>query len=775
MIDAPNSTPGVSMEAVQRLGKYEIRGTLGRGAMGTVYDGWDPVIARRVAIKTVPLPENPDPETAEEIARFKREAQAAGRLTHPNIVAVYDYGETNNLAYIVMEFVDGPSLKTLLDKQERFPTETIGRVMADVLAGLQFSHERGVVHRDIKPANVMLSSDGRAKIADFGIARIEASSMTQAGTMLGTPAYMSPEQFMGQVVDARTDVYSAGVMLYQLLTGERPFDGGLTAIMHKVLNTEPPPPSELAVTSPAPLDPVVKRAMAKRPDDRFPSASAFAEALQAALAEAPAKPAAAPVDAESTLLARPGATSAAATPPRAAPTRSRLPLLVGVAVAAVVIVAGGAFLLLRSPSAPPPAPAPQKVAEAAPAPAPPKPAEATPAPAPAPQPTAEAPPKPAAETTPPPTEPAPSAQAQPAPASPAPQVQPVPSATVQPAPATTSSPPPPAAPQAAQAQPEAQPTPVAAAPPAAAAQDAPPPLPAPAQPVAVAPSPPPAETKLPASAAPPPAQKLQPVVQAPPLPTPAPSPPPPAAKPAAQQEAAAGGGLAGLRQQLAEALKGAQCALAEATVQESGRISVAGFAGSNAAPALKSDVATLAGGHPLDWRVRAVDPVFCPALAALRPVAAGEGLVLSLASGRTALHDGERILPRITMADFSGELRVDYLGHDRSIVHLYPTVADPVQHYVAVPGRRLSPGTLVTLGDNGPGQPEWEVGPPYGTDMIIAVASSTPLFTHIPAQNAADDAAPYLDELARAIVAARAGGAHVSAAALLVDTLPKEK
>ena len=770
MIGEANSFPGAPMEAVQSLGKYEIRGTLGRGAMGVVYDGWDPVIARRVAIKTVPLPENPDPETAEEIARFKREAQAAGRLTHPNIVGIYDYGETSNLAYIVMEFVDGPSLKNLLDKQERFPTETIGRVMADVLGGLQFSHERGVVHRDIKPANVMLTSDGRAKIADFGIARIEASSMTQAGTMLGTPAYMSPEQFMGQVVDARTDVYSAGVMLYQLLTGERPFDGGLTAIMHKVLNTEPPPPSELAVTSPASLDAVVKRAMAKRPDDRFPSAAAFAEALRAALAEAPAKPAEAP-DAESTMLARPGAKPAAAPPPRPAaepaPARSRLQLFLGVAVAAVVIAAGGAFVLLRP--APTPTPPPAKLAEATPAPTP------APAPAPAVQPTAEAPAKPAAEATPPP---APPSAPTPAPRA---QVQPAP-AEVQPAPAA------PAA--------EVQPTPTA---PAAEVQPAPPPTQPEAKPAPAASqqTAPPAEAKPPVTAAPPPVQTAQPVVPPTPTPTPTPAPSaaPPAAKPAAQQpapeqpapeqpapqqqapqqQAAAGGGLAGLRQQLAQALKGARCALADATVQDSGRVSVTGLAGSSAAPALKSDLATLAGGHPLDWRVRTVDPVFCPAFAALQPATPGEGLVLSLASGRTALHDGERILPRITMADFNGELRVDYLGHDRSIVHLYPTVADAAQHYVAVPARRLSPGTLVTLGDNGPGQPEWEVGPPYGTDMIIAVASSTPLFPKNPPQNAADDAAPYLDQLTRAIAAARAAGGHVSTAVLLVDTLPKQK
>ena len=197
---------------------------------------------------------------------------------------MFDYGETSDLAYIVMEFVDGPSLKTLLDKHERFALADTVRVMQDLLAGLQFSHERGVVHRDIKPANVMLTSAGQAKIADFGIARIDSSSMTQAGTLLGTPAYMSPEQFMGQVVDARTDIYSSGVLLYQLLTGERPFEGSMSAIMHKALNTEPPAPSQLSVTAPPSFDAVVRRAMAKRPEDRFPSASAFAEAMRAALA-----------------------------------------------------------------------------------------------------------------------------------------------------------------------------------------------------------------------------------------------------------------------------------------------------------------------------------------------------------------------------------------------------------------------------------------------------------------------------------------------------------
>ena len=369
------------MDAAQTLGKYEIRGTLGKGAMGTVYDGWDPAIARRVAIKTVNLPADPDPDTAEEIARFRREAQAAGRLTHPNIVAVYDYGETADVAYIVMEFVDGLSLKAPLDKHERFAVADIQRVMDDLLAGLQFSHDRGVVHRDIKPANIMLTWDGQVKIADFGIARIEMSSMTQAGTMLGTPAYMSPEQFMGQVADARTDVYSAGVVLYQLLTGERPFEGGLTALMHKVLNTEPPAPSQLAVTAPLALDAVVRRAMAKRPDDRYPSAAAFAAAIRGALAapspppqdepeatlvrapvarpaQPPSRPVA-PTQAARTQAAHPPAAPRQAAPsvPAAAPSagRARAPLLIGLGVAAVLALgAGGWFLLGPAPRAPSP-------------------------------------------------------------------------------------------------------------------------------------------------------------------------------------------------------------------------------------------------------------------------------------------------------------------------------------------------------------------------------------------------------------------------------------
>jgi serine/threonine-protein kinase len=347
------------------LGKYELRNVLGKGAMGTVYEGFDPIIARQVAIKTVRLPEPDDHEAQEELARFKREAQAAGRLTHPNIVGVFDYGETPELAYIVMEYVNGTTLKHVVDKKERFELAEIVRIMESLMAGLQYSHDRGVVHRDIKPANVMLTKSGEVKIADFGIARIESSSMTQAGTMLGTPSYMSPEQFMGQTVDARTDLYSSGVMLYQLLTGEKPFEGGLTAIMHKVLNTDPPPPSALSVTVPHSFDVVVQKAMAKRPEDRFATANDFSKAVRDAYEGKGTEPAMGfsdfGGDGDATMVAssrpappKPAPTPAAVTRPAPAPEKKGAP--VGLIIGAVVVLlalGGGAYFLLGGKSSSP--------------------------------------------------------------------------------------------------------------------------------------------------------------------------------------------------------------------------------------------------------------------------------------------------------------------------------------------------------------------------------------------------------------------------------------
>ncbi|HJQ64361.1 MAG TPA: serine/threonine-protein kinase, partial [Burkholderiales bacterium] len=235
------------MAGLGRIGKYEIRRELGKGAMGVVYEGYDPVIERTVAIKTIRPEQLERTQAAEILTRFKREAQAAGRLNHPHIVAIYDYGEVvpegelardasgGQVAYIAMEFIKGRELKDYFDGNERFGMKEAERIMGELLAALDHAHKNGVVHRDMKPANVILLADGTVKVADFGIARIETSELTQAGTMLGTPAYMSPEQFLGQPVDGRSDIFSCGVMLYQFLTGEKPFTGTVTTIMHKVL------------------------------------------------------------------------------------------------------------------------------------------------------------------------------------------------------------------------------------------------------------------------------------------------------------------------------------------------------------------------------------------------------------------------------------------------------------------------------------------------------------------------------------------------------------
>ncbi|UPY37357.1 serine/threonine-protein kinase [Sediminicoccus sp. KRV36] len=352
---------------VEMIGKYEIRGRLGAGAMGTVLDAFDPVIERRAALKIIPKPDAHDAEGEEGLARFKREAQAAGRLNHPNIVAVYDYGEDAERAWIAMELVKGGTLKQMLDRGERLPLAETLRVMEQMLAGLDYSHKRGVVHRDIKPANLMLTAEGQVKIADFGIARIENSSMTQIGTVMGTPAYMAPEQLRGETVDARADIWAAGVLLYQLLTGEKPFEGGYSAVMHKALHTEPTPPSALAVTAPRGFDAVIAKAMAKRPEDRFASASAFAEAIR--LAAGPAATDAARGDDDATQMARPPPAARPAPAAEArhaeagAAARKGPPLaLIGGGVA-LAVAAGAAFLMLGDRAAPPPGNASQATAD----------------------------------------------------------------------------------------------------------------------------------------------------------------------------------------------------------------------------------------------------------------------------------------------------------------------------------------------------------------------------------------------------------------------------
>jgi serine/threonine-protein kinase len=267
----------------EKLGKYIIKSELGQGAMGIVYKGFDPFIERTVALKTIRKNLLDSAEVETILARFKQEAQAAGRLTHPNIVSVYEYGEDKDTAFIAMEFVEGRELKNIFAGNERFSLDKIVKIMSQLLNALAYSHRQGVIHRDIKHSNIILTNEGQVKVTDFGIARVESSNLTQTGMVIGTPGYMSPEQYMGQRIDGRSDIFSAGVILYQLITGEKPFPGqAMTTVMHKVLNVDPVNPSNLNYQIPSAFDAVVRKAIAKRPDERFQTAEEFSDAIHKA-------------------------------------------------------------------------------------------------------------------------------------------------------------------------------------------------------------------------------------------------------------------------------------------------------------------------------------------------------------------------------------------------------------------------------------------------------------------------------------------------------------
>jgi serine/threonine protein kinase len=271
------------MEDLKSLGRYQIQGVLGKGAMGLVYDAIDPNLGRRVAIKTI-LTRKLDAEAARMISvRFEREVRAVARLNHRNIVQVYDFGTEGDLAYIVMEFIQGRELKDYFDANERFELKKAFRVMIELLDALEFAHEAGIVHRDIKPANVMIDDAGHAKLTDFGVARVaepgDQAEATRAGAMVGTPSYMSPEQIQGQKVDRRTDIFSAGIIFYQFLTAQKPFEGTQFVLQQKIVMEDPVWPSAI-VQVPPEFDRVVARALAKEVEQRYQSARSFADALK---------------------------------------------------------------------------------------------------------------------------------------------------------------------------------------------------------------------------------------------------------------------------------------------------------------------------------------------------------------------------------------------------------------------------------------------------------------------------------------------------------------
>ena len=264
-----------------KLGRYLIQSELGRGAMGVVYKATDSVLERTVAVKTVNMALERDGAERYE-ARFYQEARAAGGLNHPNIVTVYDVGKAGEVAYMAMEFIEGQELRTLLGDGKPLPVQQAVSIAAQVAEGLGYAHQHGVVHRDIKPANIMVTPASPVKITDFGIARMRASGdLTQTGMMLGSPKYMSPEQVIGKRADHRSDIFSLGVILYEMLAGSTPFNGdNVTALMYQIVNFAPPAPSAVNASVPELLDYIVAKMLAKALEDRYQSAEDVARDLR---------------------------------------------------------------------------------------------------------------------------------------------------------------------------------------------------------------------------------------------------------------------------------------------------------------------------------------------------------------------------------------------------------------------------------------------------------------------------------------------------------------
>jgi serine/threonine protein kinase len=266
---------------ISQLGRYEVIRELGQGAMGIVYQAKDPLIDRVVAIKTINLGLAMEGKDEYE-GRFYQEAKAAGRLNHPNIVTIYDVGKSEDIAYIAMEFLQGRELRDIMNDGGLLPVDHVLDIVAQVASGLAYAHEHGIIHRDVKPSNIMVIRDGHVKITDFGIARMASSSVrTQTGMVLGSPKYMSPEQVMGKEIDQRSDIFSLGVMLYEMLTGQAPFNGdNVNAIMYQTLNAVPASPISVNPVVPEMLNFIVAKALAKGLDDRYQNAKDFAADLR---------------------------------------------------------------------------------------------------------------------------------------------------------------------------------------------------------------------------------------------------------------------------------------------------------------------------------------------------------------------------------------------------------------------------------------------------------------------------------------------------------------
>ena len=338
-----------STKMKETLGRYKIVKEIGRGAMGVVYQGYDPKIDRIVALKTIRkdrLAESRDVEDL--VTRFQKEVRATGKLVHPNIIIIYDTGEDEETAYIAMEYIEGDTLENLIQKGIRFPMEKIIDIIDQICDGLEYTHRQGIVHRDLKPSNIMLVKGERVKIADFGISKAvgaSSSPLTQAGILLGTPSYMSPEQIAGREIDGRSDIFSLGIILYQLLSGEKPFVGDtIPTLLYNIVNKDPSPPSQIDSRIPSNYDEVIAKALEKNPDKRYQTAKHFVEDLKRVyrgegLMEAPSI--------ETTMTVTEGVSE------EIYPKRNRYGLLAGIAVLLLALVLGGYYWMYYRTPVPP--------------------------------------------------------------------------------------------------------------------------------------------------------------------------------------------------------------------------------------------------------------------------------------------------------------------------------------------------------------------------------------------------------------------------------------